>query len=151
MASNIDAIISAIVSLNVQLSGSSVLVRSGTTLKDSEEISDLPTRIVSPVGMTSQRTRVQTLGGAGHVMSTEWTITDTCLLRAVGMGLGLTDIATVYQAYMAAYIEQARQLSNQTYTLTLLTQRAQVVEFAVGSGRNYHAVICTLTFVEIVQ
>ena len=151
MASNIASIISAITALDVQLSGTSVLVRSGTTLKDSEEIGDLPTRIVSPVGMTSQRTKVQTLGGAGHVLNTEWTITDTCLLRAVGMGLGLMDIADVYQAYMAAYIEQARQLSGQTYTLTLLTQRAQVIEYVNGSGRNYHGVICTLTFVEIVQ
>lgn len=151
MGSNIAAIITAIASLDVQLSSVSVLVRSGTALKDSEEISDLPTRIISPVGMTSQRTRVQTLGGAGHVMNNEWTITDTCLLRAVGMGLGLTDIAAVYQEYMAAYIQLSRQLIGQTYSLTLLTQRAQVVEYVNGSGRNYHAVICTLTFAEIVQ
>lgn len=151
MPSNIASIITAITALNVQLSSVTVLVRAGTSLKDSEEIGDLPTRIVSPVGMTSQRTRVQSLGGAGHVMTTEWTITDTCLLRAVGMGLGLTDIALIYQEYMANYCEQARQLSGYAYTMTLLTQRAQVVEYVTGSGRNYHAVICALTFVEIIQ
>jgi hypothetical protein len=150
MATHITTIISALAAMPVQAYGATVSVRSGTGLHNTLESADVPCRIISPLNATSQRTKRIT-PGAGRVMMTEWTIEDICYLRFVGEGLGLADIAAVYVEYMNSYIECARQLGNSVYTVDLLQQRTQVVQYPASSERTYHAVISTSTFTDIVQ
>lgn len=150
MATHVTSIVSAIAAMPVQAYGATVTVRSGTNLLNTVENADLPCRVISPLNATSQRTKRVT-PGAGRVMVTEWTIEDICLLRFVGEGLGLSDIATVYLEYMNSYIECTRQLGNTVYALDLVQQRTQVMQFPASSERTYHAVISTLTFTDIVQ
>jgi len=150
MATHITSIISAIAAMPVQAFGATVTVRSGTGLHNTVENADLPCRIISPLNATSQRSKRITTG-AGRVMQTEWTIEDIALLRFVGDGLGLADIASIYLEYMNSYIECARQLGNTVYALDLLQQRTQVLQYPASSERTYHAVISTSTFTDIVQ
>jgi hypothetical protein len=150
MATHINTIISALAAMPVQAFGATVTVRSGTGLHNTLEAADVPCRIISPLNTTSQRTKRVT-PGAGRVMQTEWTIEDICYLRFVGDGLGLADIATVYVEYMNSYIECSRQLGNSVYSIDLLQQRTQVVQYPASSERTYHAVISICTFTDIVQ
>lgn len=146
--SHLASIVDAVVAMSV--TGVTTVYR-GASLKDSAEIADLPMRIISAVGMQSARTRTTTLGGGGHVMTTEWTITDLALLRSAGMGLGLSDIAPDMETYMSAYHDAVRTLANPSWYLTDTRVRAQVLEFPQGSGRFYDAVVATMTFNDINQ
>jgi hypothetical protein len=148
MGSQIDAIMDAVEVMSV--SGVTTVYR-GATLKDNVEVADLPVRIISAVGVMSSRTTVQTLGGAGHVMQTEWTITDVAMIRAAGMGIGLKDVAPGLEAYMAAYHDSARTLQGSAWALIGLSVRAQVLEWPQASGRYYDVVTATLTIREIIQ
>ncbi len=148
MGSQIDAIMDAVEAMSV--SGVTTVYR-GATLKDNVEVADLPVRIISAVGVMSSRTTVQTLGGAGHVMQTEWTITDVAMIRAAGMGIGLKDVAPGLEAYMAAYHDSARTLQGSAWALIGLGVRAQVLEWPQASGRYYDVVTATLTIREIIQ
>jgi hypothetical protein len=123
----------------------------GSSLKDSAEIADIPMRIISAIGMSSARVQTKTLGGTGHVMMAEWTITDLALLRSAGMGLGLSDVAPNVESYLAAYHDAVRTLSAPSWAVVDLRCRAQVLEFPAASGRNYDAVVATLVFREINQ
>jgi hypothetical protein len=148
MPSQLDAIIDAVEAMTV--SGVTTVYR-GATLKNGVESADLPARIISAVGMTSSRTTVQTLGGSGHVMQAEWTITDVAMLRAAGMGIGLKDVAPGMESYMAAYHNSARTLQGSAWALIALSVRAQVQEWPQASGRFYDVVTATLTIREIIQ
>lgn len=148
MGSQIDAIMDAVEAMSV--SGVTTVYR-GATLKDNIEVADLPVRIISAVGVMSSRTTVQTLGGAGHVMQTEWTITDVAMIRAAGMGIGLKDVAPGLEAYMASYHDSARTLQGSAWALIGLGVRAQVLEWPQASGRYYDVVTATLTIREIIQ
>lgn len=133
------------------ITGFSGAVLRGATLKNQVDDPDVPTRIVSAVGMQSSRTRVTTLGGSGHVMTTEWTITDLALLRNAGIGQGLRDVAPGMENYLSAYHDAVRQLSSYGWAVTDIKTRAQVLEFPAASGRYFDAVVATITVRDIVQ
>ena len=105
MSSQLDSILDAVEAMSV--SGVTTVYR-GSSLKDSAEIADIPMRIISAIGMSSARVQTKTLGGTGHVMMAEWTITDLALLRSAGMGLGLSDVAPNVESYLAAYHNAVR-------------------------------------------
>ena len=149
MGSQLTSIVDAVAALSV--TGYSMNVLRGTTLKDQVDDADVPTRIVNAIGMTSARTRTTTLGGSGHVMQAEWTINDVALLRAAGLGLGLKDIAASVEGYLAAYHNSLRTLIAPTWVLSGASLRATVLEWPQGSGRYYDAVTATLTITEIIQ
>lgn len=148
MSSQLDSILDAVEAMSV--SGVTTVYR-GSSLKDSAEIADIPMRIISAIGMSSARVQTKTLGGIGHVMMAEWTITDLALLRSAGMGLGLSDIAPSVESYLGAYHDAVRTLSAPSWAVIDLRCRAQVLEFPAASGRNYDAVVATLVFREINQ
>ena len=148
MSSQLVAIVDAIAAMSVT---GVTTVYSGTTLKNAVEIADVPARIVSAVGMQSARTKTSTLGGSGHVMMTEWTITDVALLRPAGMGIGLKDVAATMESYMAAYHDAARTLVAPAWQLIDVRCRAQILEWPQASGRSYDTVVVTLVISEIVQ
>lgn len=146
--SQLDSILDAVEAMSV--SGVTTVYR-GSSLKDSAEIADIPMRIISAIGMSSARVQTKTLGGSGHVMMAEWTITDLALLRSAGMGLGLSDVAPNVEQYLAAYHNAVKTLTAPSWSVVDLRCRAQVLEFPAASGRNYDAVVATLVFREINQ
>lgn len=148
MSSQLVAIVDAIAAMSVT---GVTTVYSGTTLKNAVEIADVPARIVSAIGMQSARTKTSTLGGSGHVMMTEWTITDVALLRPAGMGIGLKDVADTMESYMAAYHDAVRTLVAPAWQLVDVRVRAQILEWPQASGRSYDTVVATLVISEIVQ
>jgi hypothetical protein len=148
MSSQLDSILDAVEAMSV--SGVTTVYR-GSSLKDSAEIADIPMRIISAIGMSSARVQTKTLGGSGHVMMAEWTITDLALLRSAGMGLGLSDVAPNVEQYLAAYHNAVKTLTAPSWSVVDLRCRAQVLEFPAASGRNYDAVVATLVFREINQ
>jgi len=148
MSSQLVAIVDAIAAMSVT---GVTTVYSGTTLKNAVEIADVPARIVSAVGMQSARTKTTTLGGSGHVMMTEWTITDVALLRPAGMGIGLKDVVDTMESYMAAYHDAVRTLVAPAWQLIDVRCRAQILEWPQASGRSYDTVVVTLVISEIVQ
>ena len=147
MASQLDAIIDALEAMSV--SGVTTVYR-GSTLKDNVEVADLPVRIISAIGMQSNRLTSKTFQ-SGHLMQTEWTLNDVTLLRAAGMGMGLKDIAPSQETYLAAYHNALRTLIGPAWTLTGASLRSQVLEWPQASGRSYDVVIATLTISEIIQ
>ena len=147
MASQIDAIIDALEAMAV--SGVTTVYR-GATLKDTVEVADLPVRIISAIGMQSNRLQSCTFQ-SGHVMQTEWTLVDVALLRGAGMGMGLKDIAPSQEAYLGHYHDALRTLIGPTWTVTGASLRSQVLEWPQASGRYYDAVIATLNISEIIQ
>ena len=147
MASQIDAIIDALEAMAV--SGVTTVYR-GATLKDTVEVADLPVRIISAIGMQSNRLQTRTFQ-SGHVMQTEWTLNDVALLRAAGMGMGLKDIAPSQEAYLGHYHDALRTLIGDSWKLTGASLRAQVLEWPQASGRYYDAVIATIFVSEIIQ
>jgi len=149
MGSQLTTIIGAVCALSI--TGYSMPVLRGTTLKDQVDDADVPARVVNAIGLASARTRTTTLGGSGHVMQAEWTVQDVALLRAAGLGLGLSDIAGSLEGYLAAYHDALRQLIAPTWVLSNASLRATVLEWPQGSGRYYDAVTATLTITEIIQ
>lgn len=148
MSSQLDSILDAVEAMSV--SGVTTVYR-GSSLRDSAEIADIPMRIISAIGMSSARVQTKTLGGSGHVMMAEWTITDLALLRSAGMGLGLSDVAPNVEQYLVAYHNAVKTLTAPSWSVVDLRCRAQVLEFPAASGRNYDAVVATLVFREINQ
>ena len=147
MASQIDAIIDALEAMSV--SGVTTVYR-GATLKDNVEVADLPVRIISAIGMQSNRLQTRTFQ-SGHVMQTEWTLNDVALLRAAGMAIGRKDIAPSQEAYLGHYHDALRTLIGPSWTVTGASLRSQVLEWPQASGRYYDAVIATIFVSEIIQ
>lgn len=146
---HLDSIIDALEAMSI--TGYAMTVYRGVTLKNAVEVADLPARIISAVGMQSSRLQTRTLGGSGHVMQTEWTVSDVALLRGAGTGIGLEDIAPDMEGYLSAYHDAMRTLVSDTWKLTGATLRAQVLEWPQASGRYYDVVTAQLTFMDIVQ
>lgn len=150
MASHLSNILTALAAVTINLDGDNVDVWLTDEVQDTAEYPQLPVRIIHSLGMQGVRTRQQTLG-SGAVLSAEWRVTDFVLMRPVGMGLGIRDIAQLYVEYMSEYADGMRVLVNNQWRLETLEQKPQVLEYPAGSGRKYHAVVCTLLFSDIVQ
>ncbi len=152
MGSQLPSIISAIAALPITVSGTVVPVRFGSALRDSAELPDIPLRILAaPTRATGGKTKVTTLGGAGHLLDLEWMITDVSLLRYVGTGLGLQDIGQVYIDAYCSIVDTARMISSSTYSLQRIDLLNGVTEYPQGSGAQYHSITTIYTIREIVQ
>lgn len=152
MGSQLQSILTAIAALPVTVSAVVVPVRVGSGLRNSAELPDVPVRILSaPTRATGGKTNVSTLGGAGHLLEMEWMITDLCLLRYVGTGLGLQDIGQIYTDTYISYVDTVRQLSSNTYKLSRLDLMNGVTEYPQSSGNQYHSITAIYSVREIVQ
>jgi hypothetical protein len=149
MASQLASIVDAIAALSI--TDFAIPVLRGSTMKNQIDDPDIPTRIISAVGMSSARTKTTTLGGSGHVMMTQWTITDVALLRSAGIGMGLRDVSVSMQSYLAAYHDAVRTLAAPSWQVVDVQCRAQILEWPTESGRRYDTVFATLLISEIVQ
>ena len=135
---------------SMAVSGISTVIYT-TSLKDTIDIADIPIRIINPIGFASGRTRITTLGGAGHVMATQWTVTDIALLRPAAMGIGLADIADTIEDYLQDYHTALRGLTSPTWTLSEASVTASILEWPQASGKFYDAVTAVLTISDIIQ
>lgn len=135
---------------SMAVSGISTVIYT-TSLKDTIDIADIPIRIINPIGFASGRTRITTLGGAGHVMATQWTVTDIALLRPAAMGIGLADIADTIEDYLQDYHTALRGLTSSTWTLSEASVTASILEWPQASGKFYDAVTAVLTISDIIQ
>ncbi len=100
MGSQLATIVTAIAGMTI--TGYAYDVHVGDEMRNHFDIANVPCRVINAIGLASSMTKVQTFG-SGHVMTTEWTITDIALIRKAGMGLGLKDIQPDLQGYLAAY------------------------------------------------
>lgn len=150
MASHLDEILTQLAAITINLDGIPVDVWLTDEVQDTAEIPQLPVRIIHTIGMQGVRTRQQTLG-AGALLSAEWRVTDFVLMRSVGMGLGIRDIANLYVEYMSEYADGVRALITNGWRLESIEQKPQVLEYPAGSGRKYHAVVCTLLVSDLIQ
>lgn len=148
MSSKLGNIIDDLASMSI--AGFSITALTGTSLKDSIELAELPARIISPIGITSNIVRAKTFGN-NHVMSVEWSIVDITLLRAAGQGIGLTDIAVTLDDYLAAYLTAVRTLTSTEYALVNVQAKAQITNWPQSSERYYDSVYTVLTFSELNQ
>lgn len=148
MGSQLATIVTAIADMTI--SGYAYDVHVGDEMRNHYDIATLPCRIINAVGFSSSMAKVQTFG-SGHVMTTEWTITDIALIRKAGMGFGLKDIQPDMQGYMAAYHDAVRTLVANRWTLTRMTMRSSVLEWPQASGQYHDAVTAQLTITEIIE
>jgi hypothetical protein len=148
MGSQLSAIIDEIAAMTI--TGYDYDVHVGDELRNHFDIANIPCRVINAVGFASTMQKVQTFG-SGHVMTTEWTITDVALLRKAGMGYGLKDIAVDMTGYLAAYHDAVRTLVTNRWTLTRCQLRSSVLEWPAASGSWHDAVTATLSITEIIQ
>ena len=82
MGSQLDSIVDTIATMSI--AGFAMDVYWGDASVNNVDIANLPARIVNAVGFSSSMNKVHTFG-SGHIMTTEWTITDITLMRKAGM------------------------------------------------------------------
>jgi len=148
MGSQLATIVDAVA--DMVITGYAYDVHVGDEMRNHFDIADIPCRVINAVGFASTMQKVQTLG-SGHVMTTEWTITDVALIRKAGMGYGLKDIQPDLQGYLAAYHDAVRTLVTNRWTLTRCQLRSSVLEWPAASGSWHDAVTATLSITEIIQ
>jgi hypothetical protein len=148
MGSQLATIVDAVA--DMVITGYAYDVHVGDEMRNHFDIANVPCRVINAIGFSSSMARVQTFG-SGHVMTTEWTITDIALIRKAGMGLGLKDIQLDLQGYLAAYHDAVRTLVTNRWTLTRCQLRSSVLEWPQASGSYHDAVTATLTITEIIE
>lgn len=148
MASQLASIVEDIADMTI--TGHNYDVYYGDSLINHADIANLPVRVINAIGFSSSMQKVHTFG-SGHIMTTEWTITDICLMRKAGTGYGLKDIAPDLTSYLAAYHDAVRYLINPKWSLTRVQLRASVLEWPQASGSYHDAVTATLTIAEIIE
>jgi len=148
MGSQLATIVDAVA--DMVITGYAYDVHVGDEMRNHFDIANVPCRVINAIGFSSSMARVQTFG-SGHVMTTEWTITDIALIRKAGMGFGLKDIQLDLQGYLAAYHDAVRTLVTNRWTLTRCQLRSSVLEWPQASGSYHDAVTATLTITEIIE
>ena len=148
MASQLATIVTTIA--NMTITGYAYDVHVGDEMRNNFDIANVPCRVINAVGFAASMGKVQTFG-SGHVMTTEWTITDIALIRKAGMGFGLKDIQPDLQGYLAAYHDAVRTLVTNRWTLTRCQLRSSILEWPQASGSYFDAVTATLTITEIIE
>ena len=150
MPSNLPEIVDLIKAFTFNYGTKAVTNRSGDTINNSAEATDLPLRILSAMGTSGGQAVRRTLG-AGSVLSMRWEITDILLAQKLDLSRGIKDQSTPLIQYAADYAEAIRSLNMNTYGIDDVSIRPGTVEWPNGSGNFFYGVECVLTMKEIVQ
>lgn len=145
MSSSINEILQAVADMNVTVDGDVIPVRWDDTLTNTVESADLPVRLISFLNETSQRARSMT-PRPGSVLQVEHTVQVIAILRAVGAGMGLSDIMGMYAEYNDSFLDASRVMGNHRWNVKDVQQRSQVLQYPANSDRWYHTVISTIMF-----
>lgn len=154
--SQLTTIFSALAATTITVGITSITALNGATLPDSVESAQLPIRLILPVGGKASGTvatprTFKTSATEGGVLVVDWTISDLLLWRALGAGIGLTDLAPDLIAYMAAYMAVVAPLRTSRWSLTGITFPViGGLEWPASSDRWYSGVQASLTIREII-
>jgi hypothetical protein len=155
MTSQLATIYSTLAGQVITVGSVGVTALSGADLPDSIESAQLPIRLLLPVGGKAAGTLqgFRTFGGGGQtpVLTIDWILTDLLVWRALGAGVGLTDLAPELIAYCAAYLSVLGPMRTAKWSVTDVT--FPVIggfEWPPQSDRWYSGVQAQLTVREIV-
>jgi hypothetical protein len=150
MASQLLTIINAIKAYNPQYNGQNVTIRSGSTIPNTANATDLPMRIISAIGNSAGQVQRMTLGSS-PVITLRWQITDVLLGQQVGLGMGEKDQSDAQIAYASAYADLIRTLVTNKYQIEDVRIVMETIEYPVESGNRFYGVTCEYIIKEIIQ
>lgn len=150
MASQLITIMNAIKSYNPQYNGQNVTIRSGSTIPNTANATDLPMRIVSAIGNSGGQVQRLTLGSS-PLLTLRWQITDVLLGQQVGLGTGEKEQSDAQIAYASAYADLIRTLVTNKYQIEDVRITMETIEYPVESGNRYYGVSCEYIIKEIIQ
>ena len=153
---------SEITSIYDALEAKSVTTTNGKTpdvydlgeLKNSIHTSDLPVRLLLPVG---DDTRGEGREGAfisiGTTMVINWVVNDLMLWQPLGQGEGLKEYAPELVDYCGKYLDMTRTFKCPTTNSSLegVYLSPGIYEWPMGSGVMYAGVLCQLTIKEVLN
>jgi hypothetical protein len=153
MSSVLATILSTLGAQAVPIGTGTVTGVTGADLPESVESASLPLRLLLPTG--GRQDAVASLGktfasGGQGVTVIEWELTDTLIYRALGAGLGITDLAPIVTGYCADYLSIFAPLRTPRWSVTSV--RFPVIggfEWPMGSDRWWSGVQAALTVKEI--
>ena len=154
--SQLATIYSTLAATPITVGAVAVAALNGATLPDSVESAQLPVRLILPVGGKASGTvqtprTFKTSTTQGGVLVVDWTLSDVLLWRALGAGVGLTDLAPELIAYMAAYMAVVAPLRTPRWSVTNIAFPViGGLEWPASSDRWYSGVQATLTIREII-
>jgi hypothetical protein len=152
---------SVIMKVYSALEAKSVTTTSGKTptvyglneLPENITTSQLPCRLLLPVGGTPGEGRDLSFIAIGTGVTVNWQITDLMLWQASEQGIGLREFAPEIVDYAGKYVDMLRTFRC-PYANTAL-ESASVTpgeyEWPRGSGRFYAGVLCQLNIKEVVS
>jgi|NOAtaT_5_FD_contig_61_1683577_length_612_multi_2_in_0_out_0_2 hypothetical protein len=150
MASQLPTIINAIKAYNPQYNGQNVTIRSGATIPNTANATDLPMRIISAIGNSGGQVQRLTLGSS-PLLTLRWQITDVLLGQQVGLGTGEKEQSDAQITYASAYADLIRTLVTNKYQIEDVRITMETIEFPVESGNRYYGVSCEYIIKEIIQ
>jgi hypothetical protein len=150
MASQLPTIINAIKAYNPQYNGQNVTIRSGATIPNTANATDLPMRIISAIGNSGGQVQRLTLGSS-PLLTLRWQITDVLLGQQVGLGRGEKEQSDAQITYASAYADLIRTLVTNKYQIEDVRITMETIEFPVESGNRYYGVSCEYIIKEIIQ
>lgn len=153
--SEITSIYTALAAITVTTtSGSTATVFDLDELKNRINTSDLPVRMLLPVG---DDTRGEGREGAfvaiGTTMTIDWQVSDLMLWQPLGQGEGLREYAPELVDYCGKYIDAMRTFKCPTSnsSLTGVYMMPGIYEWPMGEGVYYAGVLCQLTIHEVLS
>ena len=154
MSSQLVSIVATLAAQPVALGTGTVLGVTGADLPDSLESAQVPLRLLLPTGgrqeVAASLGKTFASGGQGVTVA-EWEISDILFYRALGAGIGMTDLAPVVSGYCAAYLSIFAPLRTQRWSVTAVRFPAiGGFEWPLGSERWWSGVQATVTIKEII-
>jgi hypothetical protein len=123
-------------------------------LKNSIPSSDLPIRLLLPVGDdTKGDGRSGVFIAIGTTMAIDWQVNDLMLWQPLGQGEGLREYAPELVDYCGKYLDAMRTFKCPTNnsSLTDVYMSPGIYEWPMGSGVMYAGVLCQLTIKEVLS
>lgn len=151
--SSILTIYNTVAAMSVSADGKTPTTKDLDDLKDTYTSSDLPTRVLLPVGLADPS---QASDGAfialGDGAGITWQITDLLLWATVASGVGLVSVAAPLLEYSGAYVEALRTIRDAGIGSGYLQGwivAPGTIEYPANSGHYYYGCTCVLSIREV--
>ncbi len=140
--------ISDIIQSLANMSVNGITAQYSTTLRDDVVSAVLPYRFISHRGAGMAANRLVRTTFSGPAYQAQWKLFDVCLIRAVGAGIGVSDISFDVYDYMGEYLSGLRDVATNKYVVTDVQMESSLVEWPASSDRRYDAVVAIVTIDE---